>query len=179
MAQSIRNTIFDINTALERVFKGAKFYGVATSVTREGVTQPVVDDQSVALDDVYALQAYHKINGATITYKPGMGRQNNTVNNFSLSVYIFNNEKKTNLKPDEVAVIFQSVFSSLQINDVRILPSAIILNTPQIYATEYRGSEYRLSEYQNLIQINYSVEVTFKSGCFDLCPEDFSQCKIN
>jgi hypothetical protein len=125
------------------------------------------------------MQVYHKINGATITYKPGFGDQLKTVNTFSLSLFVFNNEKRTGLKSDEIAMIIQSVFAAQNILSARILPTAIILNTPLIYATEYRGSDYRLSEYQSLMQMNYSVEVTFKIGCFDLCPEDFSQCKIN
>lgn len=179
MAQSIRNIINDLNSALNAVFKGARFYGAAVSVEREGKVQPVVNELPVGFDDVYAMQVYHKINGATITYKPGFGDQSQTINTFSLSLFVFNNEKRTGLKSDEIAMIIQSVFASKNILSVRILPTAIILNSALIYATEYRGSDYRLSEYQSLIQMNYNVEITFKSGCFDLCPEDFSQCKIN
>ena len=179
MAQSIRNIISDINTTLADVFKGAKFYGAAVTVEREGVAKPVVNEESAAFDDSYAMQIYHKINGATITYKPGMGRGSNTINMFTNSLYLFNNENKTSLKSDEIAMIIQSVIANINIESVRILPAQIILNTPVIYANEYRGSDYRLSEHHSLMQMNYSVEVTFKSGCFDLCPEDFSQCKIN
>jgi len=176
---SIVDIIGEINNNLLLTMKWAKLYGAAYSIDRDGKIQPVVNDSPVGFDDVYPLSAYHKINGAVINYKPGAGRNENVVNTFSLSFFIFNNKNKTGLYPDEVAMIFQSAFSKIKIDSVRINPTSIILNSQQIYASEYRGSDYRLSENQSLIQINYNVEVTFKNGCFDICPEDFSQCKFN
>lgn len=179
MAQSIRNIVTSINASLNTVFKGIKTYGITYSVEREGKTQPVSNEVAVTFDDSYAMQVYHKVNGASITYKPGMGRQDNTVDTFQMSAYIFNNERITKLKPDEIAMIFQSVLSLTNIISVRVLPVNIILNSQAIFNTEYRGSTYPLDENNSLLQINYNVEVTFKSGCFDLCPEDFSPCKNN
>ena len=175
MAQSIRNIITDLNAALDAKFNHAVFYGIATSVTRELRMQPTVNERPVAFDDSYGMQIYHKLGDIRVTYKPGMGRVNNTVNTFAVSAIVFNNEKITGLKSDEIAMVMQSVMS-LQNN---ILPTSIILNTQAIFAAEYRGVDFPLSEFFSLFQINYNVEVTFKSGCFDLCPEDFSQCKIN
>ena len=170
MAQSIRNIISGLNESLALVFNGAKFYGVATSVDKEGKLQPVVDERPVSFDDSYALQLYHKINKISVAYKPGFGDQNKTINTFDLSAYVFNNERLTKLKTDEIAMIIQSSFANQNIQSVRILPSSIILNTAQIFATEYRGVDFRLTEYHSLMQFNYQVEITFKSGCFDLCP---------
>ncbi len=177
MAQSIRNIVTLLNQALEATFKGGRYYGVAISVEREGKTQPSVNEKSVSFDDDFALTFYHKINGVSISYQKGYGDQNKTINTFSLSAYVFNNEKRSGLKTDEIAMIIQSVFANQNILSVRILPSSVILNTRQIFETEYRGVQYSLSEYMSLLQFNYAVEITFKSGCFDLCPEDFSQCK--
>jgi hypothetical protein len=179
MAQSIRNIVTEVNNALAAVFNGAKFYGVAISVEREGKVKPQVNELPVSFDDSYAMQVYHKINGVQITYRPGFGDTNNTINTFALSAFVFNNEKRTHLKSDEIAMIMQSVLSGLNILSVRILPSSIVLNSAAIFSTEYRGNDYRLGGYTSLMQFNYNLEVTFKSGCFDLCPEDFSQCKIN
>lgn len=179
MAQSIHNTICQLNGVLSPVFKGGNFYGIAVLTDREGKWQPVAGEIPVSYDDSYALQVYHKINGITITYKPGVGRNDNTINTFAMSAIVFNNEKKTGLRQDEVAMIFQSLIANININSVGITPVSVILNSPAIFASEYRGHDYRLPADMSLMQINYNVDITFKSGCFDLCPEDFSQCKIN
>lgn len=177
MQLSIRNIIGQINAGLTRYFQGATFYGVATLIDREGKLQPVVESKSVSFDDDYALQMYHKLSGVTIQYKPGYGDLMNTINTFQLNAIVFNNENKTLLKSDEIAMIIQAALSQLNISQVRILPTSIVLNSPAIFSTEYRGHEYRLTEYTSLLQLNYVIEITFKSGCFDLCPGDFSQCK--
>lgn len=189
MAQSIRNIISIINTSLAGIFKGSKLYGVAVLVEREGRGKPVVDEQPVGYDDSYAMQMYHRLTGPiTITYQPGYGDTTNTVNAFQVSAFVFNNEKITKLKTDEIAMVIQSVLQVLNIdkavltasktNYVRVLPTQIILNSQQIFATEYRGVDYALNEYQSLLQINYTVEISFKGICFDLCPEDFAPCAV-
>lgn len=179
MAQSVRNIVGIINQAIEGVFKGSKLYGIATLVEREGRTQPVFDGMPVSYDDSYAMQMYHRLQGATITYRPGYGNTQTTVDTFQVSAIVFNNEKLTKIKTDEIAMILQSVLSVLNINSVRVLPTAFILNSLQVFATEYKGVPYALNEFQSLMQINYQVEITFKGVCFDLCPEDFSGCAVN
>ena len=179
MAQSIRNIITELNTALKAYFNNAAFYGVASTVTREGLNKPVVGEKNVGFDDSYGLIVYHKLGNIRISRKDGMGRKQDTVNSFSVSLIGFNNERTTKLKADEIAMIIQSVLSLQNITSVLILPSEVILNTQAIFQTEYRGAAYSLPEYASLFQLNYTVEITFKSGCFDLCPEDFSQCKTN
>jgi len=176
MAQSVRNIISLINGALQGVFTGSTLYGVATIVEREGKSQPVVDERPVGFDDSYALQAYHRVNGATITYQPGYGDTDTTINTFACSVVVFNNSKITKLHTDEVAMIIQSVLAALNISSASVTPTGIILNSQQVFATEYKGVPYALDEYKTLMQMNYTVEITFKGNCFDLCPEDFSQC---
>lgn len=177
MAQSIRNIISSINASLEGIFKGAKLYGIATLVEREGRSQPSVNEQPVGYDDAYAMQMYHRVQGATITYLPGYGDTQNTINTFQVSAVVFNNEQITKLKTDEIAMIIQAVLSTLNIPTVRVLPTAIILNSQQVFATEYKGVPYAMDEQKSLMQINYLVEITFKGICFNLCPEDFVPCQ--
>lgn len=177
MAQSIRNIIQLLNTALEGIFPQGKLYGVATLVDREGIGQPVVDERAVSFDDGYGFQMYHRLGNISITYGPGYGDKRTVINTFSVSAYVFNNEKLTNAKTDVIAMIIQSVLQTINISTVQVLPTQIILNSQQIFATEYKGVPYVLNEYQSLMQINYTVEVIYKGICFDLCPEDFSNCK--
>lgn len=177
MAQSIRDIIQVINLALDGVFKGGKLYGVATLIEREGISQPVVDEHGVAFDDDYAVQMYHRLGNIGITYGPGYGDTRKIINTFAVSAFVFNNEKLTKTKTDVIAMIIQSVLQTINITSVQVLPTQIILNSQQIFATEYRGIPYALDEYRSLMQINYTVEVTYKGICFDLCPEDFLNCK--
>lgn len=177
MALSVRNIISQINDSLDGIFKGGKTYGMATLVEREGKGRPVVDEMPVSYDDSYAMQMYHRVLGANITYRNGYGNSQTTINTYQVSAVVFNNERLTKIKTDEIATIMQSVLSVLNISSVRILPTAIILNSQQIFATEYKGVPYALNEYQSLMQINYQVEMVFQGNCFDLCPEDFKKCK--
>ena len=73
MAQSIRNIICTLNESLARVFKGAKFYGIATPATRENKTSPVVEEREVSFDDSFALQLYYKLGEISVSNKPGFG----------------------------------------------------------------------------------------------------------
>jgi hypothetical protein len=175
--QSIRNTIPQINNALEGIFKGSKLYGIATLVDREGKTQPVVNDLPVSFDDSYGMQIYHRLGNVTIAYSDGYGDTTDTTNTYSVAAIVFNNEKITKLKQDDIALIIQSVLATLSIDFVGVTPVQIILNSQQIFATEYKGVPYSLNEYQSLMQINYQVAVTYKGNCFNLCPEDISNCK--
>lgn len=177
MAQSIRNIIQEINNILTGIFKGAVFYGVATLVEREGRGQPIVNERPVAFDDAYPMQMYHRLQDMNITYTPGYGDSDTTTNTFSVSAVVFNNEKQTRLKADEIAMILQSVLSKLNIS-AAVTPTQIILNSQAVFATEYRGVPYSLNEYQSLMQINYTIGITFNSRCFDICPEDFAPCAV-
>ena len=179
MALSIRNIITDINTALESYLKSAVYYGVAQPMEREGLSSPVVNERPVSFDDSYGIIIYHKLGEIVITRKPGYGANETTTNTFAVSAIVFNNERRTGLQADEIAMIIQSVLTQQNITSVKISPTRVILNSQAIWQTEYRGHAYGLPEYASLMQLNYTVEITFKSGCFDLCPEDFSQCKIN
>lgn len=176
MAQSIRDIVCSINEALKSTFKEAVYYGIATPMATEGKSQPVVDERPVTYDDSFAMQVYHKVGAVKITYKGGYGNNNNTTNTFAMSAIVFNNEKKTKLRSDEIAMIIQARLSNITSD---VTPNDFILNTDVILATEYRGHDNRLPSNMSLMQLNYTVAITFKSGCFDLCPEDFSSCKNN
>lgn len=179
MAQSLNDIVCIINTAFEGVFNGCKIYGVSILLYKDGKSQPIVNEMPVSIDDSYPMQIYHRTNSITIVNKDGFGDKLNTINTFVMSLYCFNNQRLTKLRADEIVMILQSVLSNININSVRILPISANLTSQVIYASEYRGNNNRLSEYYNLFQLNYNIEITFKSGCFDLCPEDYSQYKIN
>jgi hypothetical protein len=178
MAQSIRDIVCSINDVLEGTFKNARFYGIAISTEKEGKAQPQANEQPVSFDDSYGMQVYHKAGNVAVSYASGYGDNQNTINTFSMSMLVFNNSKITGLATDEIAMIIQALLANIN-NSATIFVANFILNTQSIFAAEYRGHSFSLPEYAGLMQINYTVEIIFKSGCFDLCPGDFSQCKNN
>lgn len=183
--RSIRDIVKEINCQLEKVFPvGFIAYGVARTVIREDGYLPMVDDKYVGIDDNYALQLYHKINGITINKTRGTGWGNSpgyAVNTYQMSMVVFDNELKTKLASDEVVTLFQAAIPHTISTDffksIRISLSSVVLNSQAVYAEEYKSDTYRLSESQSLSKINYNVEIVFKTDCFEICPEDLQKCK--
>lgn len=182
--RSIRDIVQNINDALCGVFKGAQVYGIARTAIREDGLIPVIQEKYIGIDDNFALQVYHKINGITISTRPGSGvgrDPGHNVNTFQMSMIVYSSEKRTKLAADQIALIIQSVVPKIISSDfflsIRTQLTSVILNSQQVYAQEYKSDTFRLDEYQSLTQINYTVEIAFKTGCFDICPEDLEQCK--
>lgn len=183
--RSIRDIISLINETLGHKFRDIRGYGVATTIRRGEELLPVSNEQYIGLDDSFAIQVYHKILGITMTESTqgGYGRNSNTqINTYSMAMIVASDEKKTKLMPDQVALVIQSAiynipFSTDFFRSVEVSIRNVVLNSEQTYQQEYRSDSYRLSEYQSLTQINYSVEITWKPGCFVACPEDLIHCK--
>jgi len=178
MALSISKTVCAINDALKNVFKGAVYYGIAKPLATEGRYRPHIEDKAISFDDDYAMKVYHKVTAGRISYIGGYGDNTDTINTFAMSAIVFNNQKKTKLRDDEIAVIIQSVLANITTTET-ITPTDFILNSEQVFSVEYRGHQYALPDNMSLMQFNYTVAITFKGGCFDICPEDFSHCKNN
>ncbi len=178
MAQSISKVVCAINDALALVFNGAKFYGIAKPLGTDGKYKPSDGELPISFDDDYAMKVYHKVNGGRISYLNGYGRNQDATNTFAMSAIVFNNQAKTKLRDDEIAMIIQSLISNINTLET-IIPTDFILNSEVVFSVEYRGHAYALPQNMSLMQFNYTVAIIFKGGCFDLCPEDFSQCKTN
>jgi len=180
---SIRDIVTQINTKLSTVFTvGFKPYGIAKTVTRGAETLPSIDETYIGIDDINALQVYHKLNTINLTQKTNSGYGDDiyyNINTYRLSMIAFNNKKRTKLNDDELALIIQSAFPKIITSDylsVRNTMTGVILNSQSIYAQEYKSERYRLDENQSLFQIEYNTEIIFKTDCLVLCPEDLT-CK--
>lgn len=180
----INPIINKINEQLSKVFEG-KIYGLAQSVIRiignEAEIIPALVDYEgegkyVGLDDTYPVIIYHKLNSLkteNAKYK-GYGDDNaDQVNTYDNSLIVYYDRKKLKKLPDEMYLKIQiSVQENLKIDPfktVSIKFNNVILNSAQVFANEYRGTAYKLAPEKNLIAINYTVESTFKKGCFDKC----------
>jgi len=176
--RSIVDIVAFINSRLCNVIPGMKLYNIAQIVSREAATVPVVDEKDAAFDDTHPAQIYHKINGLTMaTTATGFGRDNNLLYTYQMSMIVFLN--KRHIRPEDFPIIAQGNipqrFTTENTQSVSIKFLSAILNDQQVFAQEYR-SPFRLGTNQRLFQINYSLEVVYKPGCFEKCPEEIN-CK--
>lgn len=184
--RSIRDIVQEINKVIEVTFRDAKTYGIARTAVRGEELLPTIDEQYIGIDDTYALQVYHKLSQITMGTRNGRaGYGDNTadpLNTYSMVMVVMSDEQRTKLMADQIALVIQSAIYNISYStdffrSVDVSIRSVILNSEQVYQQEYRSDSYRLSEKQSLMQINYSVEITWKPGCFAVCPEDFINCK--
>lgn len=181
------NFISTINDNLRTITHGAKFYGISRSISRGTQTLPGFVNKSgeieyVGLDDKFPVIGYHKLTGITTdrllpNSKTSYGDDySDTRNSYGLSLFIYLDQKMTGIAPEDYFLIIQSALPDsvgLFTNYKTVLMrfNNVILNTEQIFAAEYKGTEFKIPAEKHLFQLNYTIESTFKKGCFDKCPE--------
>lgn len=177
-----------INAPFEKLISEIKVYGIAEPVTRtrgsavETLPGIVGNDGEVTYvgpDDLRKLIIYHKANaiGTTLSTRKGTGNDPNpTVNAYSLSMIVWLDRKKTDLRPDEIFLLLQAnmPFEIRQspYDQVLVKINSVILNGQQVFDSEFKGFNNKLPANQSMLQINYTIESTFKLNCFAKCPED-------
>ena len=150
--------------------------GVASNATRGGVTQPVIDEKYAGADDKYPLVAYHKLGSLTSRFQEGFGRVHDQINTYSNGLIVFLNKTKCKLYPDELLLYIQANIPETIAMDpyslIRVVINNTQLDSETVYAQEYTKAKFELKANQYLFRINYTVETTFKKGCFKTCPQN-------
>ena len=181
--------IAGINEQIAPLFKkwtGSQIHGMAQSMNREAggktETLPCLVDKKgegiyIGIDDKYPVIIYHKAGQIIGTQKTGSGYGDSIadqVNTASISMVVFIDRKKIEMLPDEVAMMIQAnLADGLKVKDyksVTVRIQNIILNTQQVFASEYQNTPYKIKSSQNLFVINYQIESTFNKRCFATCP---------
>lgn len=182
----ISKIIDSINEDLKKFFEEAKIFGLAQSIIRKQGAEieliPALVNYGgeaiyVGFDDVYPLMIYHKMNSMISSLSDknrGYGDAGaDQVNTYQNSMIVYMDRKKLKKLPDEIYMKIQGGFPErLKIDPfktVTIKFSNVILNSQQVFASEYQGNSYSLSPEKNLFAINYTIESTFSKGCFDNC----------
>lgn len=178
---SIHDIVHILNRAINVPLSDV--HGIAQTVLKgeEKIPALVKKDGTgvyVGIDDQYGVRIYHKLNSLTTTVKAreGYGRSAGTqINTYSLSMIVFLNRKRVSMYPDELLALLQSQLPEAiklePYDHVRTWFNNIILNDLQVWNQEYLSDTYRLLPEYSLFQINYTVEVAFKKGCFNNCLE--------
>lgn len=178
----ISDVINHINTGLKKVFEsvpGVKVYGLAQTMIKDSKFIPALVDHTgegkyIGIDDGSPVILYHKTNSITsiIDKSKAVGREVGAiVNTYNQTLIVYLNRKKLKLTPDELFLFIQAKFpDTLQKEPFTILVKItnVILSSEQVWASEYK-TLFSLPPEANLFALNYTIEGSFKKGCFDRC----------
>lgn len=167
-------------------FTGSRVFGLAQSIIRQSGdnTQllPTIVDLSgegtyIGVDDAAPLTIYHKSNSIAVSEKQGSGYGDNRSNKtytYSNALVVFMDRKALGMLPDELILFIQANLpDSLKIGNyksVNVRMQNIILNSQQVFASEYQNVDYRIPPRFSLFAINYQIESVFDKNCFATCP---------
>lgn len=167
-------------------FTGFRLFGIAQGMIRKVGDQPQLipclvnldgEGTYVGLDDAAPITIYHKSNSIAIADKPNSGvgdSRANSVNTYQNSLIVFLNRRLTKLLPDEfILVLHANLKDGIKIpkyKTINIRLQNIILNSQQVFASEYQGFDYRIPPHFSLFAINYQIESVFDKSCFATCP---------
>lgn len=184
--EGVKDFILIINEKLKESFtkngiKQVLTFGITENVVSNEQQFPVMfqgsDGKWAGFDDTKNIILYHKINSVSVIIPEGYGDGNkNIINRYGLTMYLFFDMGKTGLSKDEMFTFIQAVLPEFMKGDkfsyIRTSVSNAILNTQQVFSSEYKGIPFSLKPEQSLISISYTIEGRFKKGCFNCCPED-------
>lgn len=178
----ISHVIGEINKGLSKLFEnvaGAKVYGLAQSMIKDGKLIPCLVDNTgegiyIGADNDRPVITYHKNNSITTTLdktkafgtSPGA-----IVNTYANTLIVYLNRKKLKLLPDELFLYIQSAFPDTLKKEpftISVKITNVILSSTQVWASEYQR-EFTLPPEANLFALNYTIESSFKKGCFEKC----------
>lgn len=182
----VEEVISILNDSLKGLIPDQALYGIAQSVYRivgtERETLPCVvskdgEGKYVGIDDIKSIIGYHKMNTvSTTTLANGRGdNHGDLTNTFGLGFYLFWSRVRFNKMPDEFLMLVQSRWPVIikGMPDIKIAKVKIgntNTNTLQIYSQEYTEPSPKLPANVSLMQINYSIELTFNPDCLPGCP---------
>lgn len=172
---------------LVKAYPGGRVLGLAQGIIRvesNGDLQLIpaeVDKEGegkyIGLDDSAPVTLYHKANSIQITEKSNSGYGDAralTVNTYNNSMIVFLDRKTTGLLPDEFISLLQANLADAiemkPYKSVIVRLQNIILNSQQVFASEYQNFEYKIPPRFSLFAINYQIESTFDRKCFATCP---------
>lgn len=129
------------------------------------------------IDDVRSIMIYHKTITGAFSYLPrsGYGDSRENEDSFSLGIIAVWDTRKIKLHSPDVLLLLrgrmpQQITSNTGINRILVTPTSAILNSKQIFESEYTVAEnYLLPLYINFAQLNYTVSIKYDPKCIEKC----------
>lgn len=179
MSSSIHNIVTIINSSLSGLVKGGDWQAVASNVRRGKETMPAIAEKHAGIDDKFPLRAYHKLGTLITRLAPGSGYGKSTgdpVNTYTNALVVFLNRNQCKLYPDELLLHIQANIPETIVlapyTRVALNITTTQLDSETVFNQEYENTTYKLGKEQYLFKISYTVETTFKKGCFKTCPQN-------
>lgn len=182
------NEIIDtINNQLDEIVAGQIVLGLTQRVYRSNGDESIEfmpgivgnDGEAIyaGIDDIQSLTIYHKVSAANLSFAPrgGYGDAKRNEDTITLSLIAGWDTRKVPLQAVDMLLLLrsrlpQSIRDVPNMIDVQVVPQGAILNTKQIFDSEYSiGENYLLPMYINFIQLNYSILIKYDQQCIDKC----------
>lgn len=183
------NELIDlINDGLDGMHKDELILGIAQRVYRvnssglveymPGIVKSDGEAIYAGIDDINSIMIYHKANTGSLTYgslRTGYGDSKAIEDSFLFSMIAVWDTRKISLQNVDMLLLLRSrmpqeIKGVPQIKQVMIVPSSALLNTKQIFESEYTvDKEYLLPIYMNFIQLNYTIQIKYDQECIDKC----------
>lgn len=129
-------------------------------------------------DDIKSLSIYHKTNAANLTFgttRTGYGDNRRNEDTIAMSMVAAWDTRKVPLQSVDMLLLLRSKFPQAikgipDIGDVLIVPQSALLNTKQVFESEYTvASSYLLPNYINFLQLNYIIQLRYDQTCIAGC----------
>lgn len=186
MQSGLKDILIQVNAPLQaflygdNVFSGFDVFGLAVNAYRNDkpVVFPVTYAKSgegtyVGIEEKPVI-IYHKCDSMqpqiiAPAYGDGEGKK---TNRYNMHMIVFVDRKKTGNEPDELFLSFQKVFPV----NVTVEPyekvttniKNVILNSQQVFNSEYRGISYFVKPEHALFQVDYTIESIYNPKCFNV-----------
>lgn len=175
------NAIADVLNGLLTKWPGSKSYGIAETITRGTQTLPgvVKNDGEIAYvgpDDTAPVIIYHRLIGLASSIRPGGTGDSigDLINNFTVAMIVYMDRKATGLTmPVMLQYIQANVPDALEAKPYKkifVRFTGAVLNSQQIFRSEFANSEMKLPAEKTMFQINYTLETQTDKRCFASCP---------
>jgi hypothetical protein len=184
----IEEVIRLINAGLCGLHKSEKILGITQSVWRlsgddkvdylPGVVDYNGEVEYAGIDDINSIIIYHKENAAQLSFSRnnvgyGDARENEDVISFNL-ISAWDTRQIKMQRSDMLLMlrsrIPQGIAGIKDIHKIVITPTGALLNTKQIFDSEYKTqSVYLLPNFINIIQLNYNIQFKYNPQCIERC----------
>lgn len=183
------NTIIDlINVQFDGIIHDQTTLGLVQRVYRlnsgdvidfmPGIIKDDGEAIYAGIDDIQSLTIYHKTNAASLAFsaRGGFGDARQSEDTIACNLIAAWDTRKIKLQAVDMLLLLRSripqgIRGIPEIKDAIITPNGAILNTKQVFDSEYSigSSGYLLPLYINFIQINYTILLRYDQECINKC----------
>lgn len=199
---TIVNQQLRATTLKEKRFDAGRYEVIAVDVTRKnadgvletfpGVMNDSYEAEAVIVDDTYPIVIYHKILNKRYELnniagqRSEFGDRNKYVKEtVTVKMVVYGKWSALKITKEELEAIISNGFPDNMDNQGNVLLKKLGLDnvtynmqssnflSKQLWDEEYKGTEYRLAPEDIFFSTTYTIQSTWRKGCFQLCNCDY------